>query len=166
MTGRSVIAPIDYEAGQLLSWIEVFNPEPQLSTERVTVRALWDTGAGISLIRRSIVRRLNLKEELLFNVNGAFGSGASSLAAAMVTLCIDGAAIPMPVGIVDDATIPGQWYDVVLGMPFISLGDFHVYHNDSRIEAKFIYKPLPPIDYLKLAKSLNRNPATQPIIRK
>lgn len=163
MRGQSIIHDIDYDpvSRQLMSVICVSDPA---MLRRLRVQAVWDTGAGISLIAKSIADRLALRADFDFGISGAFASSTARLVTAWALLCIGGTSIPLIAGIVDDDKIPGGWYKVVLGMPFIERGDFHIYHGkDKHLKAKFVYPPLPEIDIERIARSIGRDPATQSI---
>ena len=134
---------------------------PVIARRTLTVNALWDTGATVSIMARSIAEKLGLRyEPISFNVSGAFSGCTSSLSGAIAQLCIGAAPIPLPVAVVDDKDMMPGLPRLVLGMTFINLGDLHVYHEGTTVKGVFIYPPLPSIDFIGLAKEAGRTPAT------
>ena len=103
---------------------------------RIAFDAMWDTGATKSVISQRVVDALELKPIRSGFTQGVHGMGTSK--AYVVNLYLpDGISMSEWTVIGVD---PGDvWYDLIIGMDLISLGDFSVRNVNGKTEWSFSY---------------------------
>lgn len=145
---------IPLNATGIFSRVELKNPDmPEVSP--VTAKAMWDTGATISIISERIFEELKLKPEGYVFLDGAFAARHSFKAFVIVSVCSDGHEIMTTVAVTDSINQKDS-ADIVLGLDFISKGDFAISHDDDGYPIfSFSYPPRIEIDFSKMAKQLN-----------
>jgi hypothetical protein len=109
------------------------------------IRALWDTGAESSCISQGLATFLILKTVDLFSIQGLTGATESPVYKIDVLL-------PSGVVIGDlrvTEFLDNGFFEIVLGMDIITLGDFAVSNKDEKTIVSFRIPPSDtPIDFL------------------
>ena len=139
-------------AMRLLSFVSVSNPETGKSEN---VQALWDTGAALTVLARSVAENLGLEPVGNATLVSAFGSGHIDMALASVIICVGGMPVQSYVGVIDDRYRTDPSVHITIGLDFISLGDFAVSHDDDGFPIfSFSYPPAIKIDFQEMSGKL------------
>lgn len=144
--------------GRIVSDILLCSPDSG-NPNSVHVRAMWDTGCSQSIVSRRVAEFLSLRSNGQLTFRSPFGgSRVCSLAETCICIVLGGARVNITVGIADDPC-PDLDCDVVLGLDFITLGDFALTHDDEQIVLSFCYPPAgAPIDYSILTPRCSNEP--------
>ena len=131
---------------QIRSEVRVSKPvalNRKLLVRRHHVFALWDTGASISAISRSLADKLELKVYEHAVLSTAAGLMNAFRDIVLLDLLIDGSVIPVKAAIVD--SIPGENNQFMIGMDVIQRGSFTI--DTAPLEGNFnvSFKPYPGI---------------------
>ena len=112
-----------------------FNPKNGVPDyPRIAFDAMWDTGATKSVITQRVVDALGLKPIRSVFTQGVHGMGASKAYVVNIYLP-DGISMSEWTVIGVD---PGDvWYDLIIGMDLISMGDFSVRNVNGKTEWSF-----------------------------
>lgn len=107
------------------------------------VFALWDTGASISGISRSLADKLELKVYEHAVLSTAAGLLNAFRDIVLLDLLIDGSVIPVKAAIVD--SIPGENNQFLIGMDVIQCGSFSINADHDKGNFHVSFKPYPGI---------------------
>jgi hypothetical protein len=114
---------------------ESFDPaEGELACGRVEFEALWDTGAGTSLITQRIVNECGLKP--IRNSKLQSVSGVQKTEVYLVNIYLPGDILFCKIPVVRGDFSHGRW-DMIIGMDVIGIGDFSVKNRNSTTEFSF-----------------------------
>lgn len=114
----------------ILTTVTVYNPQTRISEDVV---CLWDTGAVRTQVTQGLASRLNLpvyKQGV--KVKGLGGEYSTSIYFADLGFKESNFEIPMPLLGISEAFREGA-VDVIIGMDVISLGDFHIFDEASKM---------------------------------
>jgi len=123
-------------------------------------KALWDTGATSSAITPRIVNQLNLSP--IGTVNVIFGGGESVKNRFLVDLYLPNNARISGVSVTecDDKTGRRQdgsiYFDIIIGMYLISIGDFAISNNYGISKFSFISPPMHDFDFVRELKEIDK----------
>lgn len=119
------------------------------------VKSVWDTGASVSIVSNRVADMLNLHKGSPRRMCSAFGSEVSCpRSEAKVKIVLGSQSIHLDVLV---AELPHSDIDcdILLGLDFITLGDFAFTHDGRQLLMSFTYPPIDaPIDYSKLVPRL------------
>lgn len=125
------------------------------------VRCLWDTGASFSLLSKSVADCLGLEpSDDIIPARGPFGaSRVLGCKYAYVFLVLG--AIPVRVRVaIDERPCSEDDCPLVLGLDFITKGDFALTHDGQQLMFSFCYPPVMPLDFTDILPRLGLDPAT------
>jgi hypothetical protein len=147
---------IPLDAHGIFSTVAISNPANPHGA-RVLANAMWDTGASISVISSAVCERLGLNSYGEMLLDGAFAAAHTSKTKVLVSVCIDGMEILTPAAICEEKLSVRTPPDLVLGLDFISKGDFAISHdNDGYPIFSFTYPShCGAIDVVDIANHLN-----------
>jgi hypothetical protein len=152
---------IPLDAHGIFSTVAISNPASPHSPH-ILANAMWDTGASISVISSTVCQRLGLQSFGEMLLDGAFAAAHTSKTKVLVSVCIDGMEILTPAAICEEKLSVRTPPDLVLGLDFISKGDFAISHDAEGFPLfSFTYPPLPgTIDFIDIAHRLDMDVAT------
>lgn len=140
--------------GRIVSEIVICSPDDaELVSTRI--RALWDTGCSQSIISKRVADFLRLQPDNKQQFRSPFG-GTAICDVAKVRLCVVLGGIRIPI----DAAINTKPNsdpdcDITLGLDFITMGDFAIYHQGESLFLSFCYPPVgAPTDFTLIAPRL------------
>jgi hypothetical protein len=140
--------PIKY----LVTDVTVYGVSTDLVLNKITVRALWDTGASHSLITPELSKKLGLVPVDTAHVTGVNSTGTASIA--LIT-------IELPNGItlsqkrVAVCTLTKD-IDVLIGLDILLMGDLSICNADNNALFSFVMPSLPSkINLAELAANEN-----------
>jgi predicted aspartyl protease len=123
------------------------------SPKKISINALWDTGASDTVITKRVAKSLNL-----FSIDTITISGVNSIGEAEIAL-VD---IELPNGFnllrrrVSICEMPPP-IDMLIGMDIILLGDFSICNANNKTLFSFAMPPFEDkIDYLDKAERINQ----------
>jgi hypothetical protein len=113
--------------------------------ERIKITALWDTGAGISLIRPDVAQRLHLLSVSMTTISTPTSKDEQS------RVYVVNLYLPNQVRVNDIKVVEGipSNCDMLIGMDIISLGDFAVSNFNGRTMFSFRMPSMTEIDFTK-----------------
>jgi predicted aspartyl protease len=111
--------------------------------EKMSIRALWDTGATMSLIRPEVVETLNLKSSSKIPVNTTLEKDVPS------NIYVINLLLPNDIMIENLLVAEGipNDCDMIIGMDVISLGDFAISNYNGRTLFSFRLPSMKEIDF-------------------
>lgn len=127
---------------QLRSTVRVCKPNIEnrsIALHRISLSALWDTGAAVSAISRRAAERLGVKIYERSILNTAAGTLSTFNDIVLLDLFIEDYLIPIKAAVVD--TIPGLYNDFLIGMDVIQCGDMSISTDHTVGEFKVSFKP-------------------------
>ncbi len=149
----------DKKVKLLVSDIHIGEPvTPGLGPPR-PYKAIWDTGAGISLITAKVVDECGFKPIGIMHVQTAHGTAQSPVYLVNIYL-------PNKVSVTTRAAtgkLSGN-VDALIGMDVITLGDFAVTHSDGKTTLSFRIPSIEQIDFVQQGNL--RGPGSKPKRRK
>lgn len=118
----------------------------------VKVKAVWDTGASLTVVSSRLASMLCLPSLGRTKALGAFGSSAScDKSRARLAVVLGSESIVIDV-MVADMPHSDPDCDILLGLDFITLGDFALTFDGGQLMMSFTYPPLDiPVDYTQLS---------------
>lgn len=119
------------------------------------VVCLWDTGAHICMMSKSLYTSLGFNFVNKRKVIGAVESVESLIGMTTVRLCVNGVDLEVEAGVLPDS--PGLEDQFIVGMNVISLGEFHFSFKDGMSCFSFRIPAKSKIDCV--AEALNRDPS-------
>lgn len=128
----------------------------------VKAMALWDTGATVSCISRTLAEKMNLIVSGRANASHAKGSSVSDIFVIDIVLP-NNLRIPL-IDALEIENVDGK-FDIIIGMNIISQGDFAITNADNTTTFSFRIPSIKTIDYVQEGKDsrikayskLNRN---------
>lgn len=127
--------------------------EGQQVKKRLTVKAVWDTGATHSMITQETAQKLELPVVDTGRVRGVNSSAIADIALLSIGLP-NGVLLPDIRVII--STLGGQ-EDMLIGMDIIRLGDFSIYNANNETLFSFAIPPFPEkIDLAEKSETENR----------
>ncbi|GHT89263.1 hypothetical protein FACS1894137_18220 [Spirochaetia bacterium] len=144
------IAPRPFD---LITKAELFSIKGQQIEKRLSVIAVWDTGATHSMITQETAQKLDLPVVDTGRVRGVNSSAIADIVLLSIGLP-NGVLIPDIRVIV--STLGGQ-EDMLIGMDIIRLGDFSISNANNETLFSFAIPPFPEkIDLAAKSKTENR----------
>lgn len=143
-TGLNFSSPIS--GLQLCSQVRISKPIPEsgkVILKRCAVKALWDTGAVISAVSRSVASKLGLKAKERARLATVSGEASAVKDIVLLDLFISNMVIPVKVAIVD--SVPGTDNDFLIGMDVIQCGELSVKSDHDRHTFDVEFSPYPDI---------------------
>jgi predicted aspartyl protease len=143
-----------FAAQKLMSDVDVFGISAQTPTQTSTIKALWDTGAGCSVITPLVSKALNLTPIDRTRVNGVNSTSVADKVKISVIL-------PNSVKVTDLTVmvcnlVPGV--DMLIGMDIIKCGDFSISNGGNETLFSFVMPPFPDkIDLFEKALMINQH---------
>lgn len=130
----------------------------------VKVKAVWDTGASCSIVTRRVAEMLRLPQRGGATLRGPLGSsGNVARSSARVMVALGSNSIPLDVVIADMAHSDIDC-DVLLGLDFITLGDFTITHDGELLAMSFTYPPADiPVDYCNIIPGIIPGTVTETV---
>ncbi len=113
------------------------------------VNAMWDTGAEICLISKTLAELLRIKFNEPLPGSGVFGNGRTVVGIAYVSLIGNGTLVDTYAAIVD-STSPSGEYSFIIGMDFIRKGTLAISSSMIDTTLSFTIPSPEPIDFTKL----------------
>ena len=122
---------------------QAFISHPE-STDWITVRALWDTGAGGSFVSRKFIEKLQLDEHAKWLITTPHGKDVPTTTY-LADLAIDNDLEfrGIEVGVFDH----DRDTDIVIGMDVLGQGDLSITNFNRRTQISFIRPSIYPVDY-------------------
>lgn len=150
-TGFALTGKFEQFCGRIVSPATLRAPIPG-SPLTLTVRAVWDTGASRSLLSRRVADLLSLSYIGQLNMRTPFNAEYKCDCSQVDVIIVLGASfITLPV-VVADCPHSDRDCDLLLGLDFITLGDFALSHYRGELYMSFVYPPIgAPINYVELA---------------
>jgi len=136
--------------------IPVSSANESIREKPVKLRALWDTGATLTLIKPDLRNKLELcmvragSSAKIAGLGGLFHADYTVLSIRLqenfeINWC--------PVYVLDYSVD----VDIIIGMDIIGMGDFAVCNTDNKTSFSFVMPPLPEkIDFTEKARQLNK----------
>lgn len=144
---------------RMTSCVEISHP---FRDDACTVNALWDLGAGISVLFKSIADRIGLEPEGKCRLLTAGGTVCSDVATACLRICIGGVGIDIQVAIIPDRN-DGTATPLTIGADVITRGCLSVFPgDDGRPRFSFLYPPSAGIDYHEFCEKIGQAHAGRP----
>lgn len=131
------------EPTKLYTPIAIMNLEKMIVAK---VHAMWDTGAEVCVISRSLAEVLQLKMVPGPSARGLTGSADTSVCYAYVSFVAGGGIVTVKCAVVD-GHIGGVDYSVILGLNLIRHGTLAITGGDSGITLSFTMPPTDAIDF-------------------
>lgn len=146
---------------QLFSKVRVSKPfveNRSVVLHRISIYAVWDTGAAVSAISRRAAERLGMRKYERSVLATATGALSTFNDIVLLDLFIDDYLIPVQAAVVD--SIPGVSNDFLIGMDVIQCGDLSVSTDHAAHEFKISFKPYsgmfkPLADILRMSNNGN-----------
>ena len=128
------------------------------------VKSVWDTGASVSIVSNRVADMLNLHKGPVKRMRGAFGSEVSCpRSEAKVKIVLGTQSILLNV-LVAELPHSDVDCDILLGLDFITLGDFAFTHDGEQLLMSFTYPPInAPIDFSTLVPRLFPNTVSETV---
>lgn len=121
----------------------------------IKVKAVWDTGASMSLVSKEVADLLKLPVGESSEIRGAFDSKCNcpkSVARLMIVLGAQTITHNVQVAERPHCDLD---CDVVLGLDFITLGDFALSHDGKQLLMSFTFPPINvPLDFASMVPRL------------
>lgn len=130
-----------FQLRSLVRGSKPFVENRSLILRRISITALWDTGAVVSAISRHVADRIGLKAQERTLLGSAAGVVHAFKDIVLLDLFIDDSVIPVKAAIVD--SIPGQGNDFLIGMDVIQCGDLSITTDHTKDEFIVSFKPYP-----------------------
>ncbi len=141
--------------GRISSMIYV-SPNSDPSLMQIKARALWDPGASITLMSKSLANRLGLA----LTPSGARLRTALGFESkvpegeAWVTIVLGSFPVKLKVMVTEHAATDDD-IDIVLGLDFITKGDFLISNDGGQLMFSFCYPSGFPVDFHGILTKLN-----------
>lgn len=110
------------------------------------VNAMWDTGADVCLISRSLASLLGIDFRKIIRAESVTGPVSSAIGYTHISLVSNGDVIPVLTEIVEEASPTGD-YSFIIGMDLISRGTLAVTSSKLDTTLSFIIPATVPIDF-------------------
>lgn len=141
---------------RMTSCVEISHP---FNDNSCTVNALWDLGAGISVLHKSVADKIGLEPEGKCRLLTAGGTVVSDVATACLRICIGGVGIDIHVAIIPDRN-DGSTTQFTIGADVITRGCLSIFPgDDGRPRFSFLYPPSAGIDYHEFCQRIGQNHA-------
>jgi hypothetical protein len=116
----------------VFSAFDVDKTAPDAHPQGISVKAIWDTGAQMTVVSKNVVAQLSLQPIGQMNCQGVNG-------VAKVNRYIVNVKLPNSVGVSELPVMEGNLngFDVLIGMDLITLGDFSVTANNGKTVMSF-----------------------------
>jgi hypothetical protein len=135
-----IVIPV--EISESSSACEEFSKEQRL----VSVRALWDTGAGISAVTEDFAEKMNLTSIGVMDVDTADGIRSAKVYSVDIKL----QDIPLIMDMHSVEVTDSDDFDAIIGMDIMSLGDLAITTGTGKTMLSFrIPADKKPIDFVK-----------------
>ena len=119
----------------------------------VKATALWDTGATVSCISRTLAEKMKLVVSGRANASHAKGSSVSDIFVIDIVLP-NNIRIPL-IDALEIENVDGK-FDIIIGMNIISQGDFAITNADNTTTFSFRLPSVKTIDYVEEGKELKQ----------
>ena len=133
----------------------IIDPTNSPIQAKVTVNAIWDTGATNSVITQQVVDACNLEQISTAEVIGVHGPELSGVY--IVAIYLPNKMI-YPVVRVTKAKLAHGKFDMLIGMDIIASGDLAITNKDGKTMFSFHYPSRHSIDFVKNTNQVAKPP--------